>query len=324
MSGFLQALGQKLAERWLTLLVLPGTLFLATAITAQTLGQVHALDYHRLIEQITRWAHTPATTAVGGQVVILGSVLAAAAATGLAAQGLATLVQRAVLAVGWHTWPRPLRAGAHALVVRRRTRWTAAAHRYRQQLDADGRALARTGRRADLAPRRAAHHAMVRIATEEPDRPTWSGDRIHAVTIRLERDHHLDLPALWPYLWLTVPETTRTEITTAEQALARATALGGWALLYALLTAWWWPAALLATALGLTARYRIRCATDTYALLLEAAVRLHTTGVATRLGIDHTGHADSALGDALTHQLRAQTPSPPTDGGTPPHNKQTD
>ncbi|RSM44905.1 hypothetical protein DMA12_15315 [Amycolatopsis balhimycina DSM 5908] len=319
MGGFLQTLGQKLAERWLTLLVLPGALFVATAITAQTLGQAHALDHHRLIEQVARWVHTPAAAGIGGQVVILGSILASAAAAGLAAQGLATLVQRAVLAVGWNTWPRQLRRGARALVVRRRSRWTAAARRYQQQLDADARALARTGGRADLAPRRAAYHAMLRIATEEPDRPTWSGDRIHAVTVRLERDHHLDLPALWPYLWLTVPETTRAEITTAEQALARAAALGGWALMYTLLTAWWWPAALLAAAIGLTARYRIRCAADTYAQLLEAAARLHATGLATQLGIDHTGHADPALGDALTHQLRAQNPalSPPSSGGAP-------
>jgi hypothetical protein len=96
----------------------------------------------------------------------------------------------------------------------------AASHRYRQQLDADARALARDGRRTDPAPRRAAHHAMQRVAAEEPDRPTWNGHRIQA-------RHRLDLPVLWPHLWLSLPETTRTEITTAEQALTRATTLGG-------------------------------------------------------------------------------------------------
>ncbi|MBT2545274.1 hypothetical protein J7E99_32390 [Streptomyces sp. ISL-44] len=62
--------------------------------------------------------------------------------------------------------------------------------------------------------------------------------------------------------------------------------------------------------LALTARYRLRSATDAYAQLLEAAARLHAT--------DHTGPLDSALGDALTHQLNTCTPSPPTSGGTPP------
>ncbi len=50
---------------------------------------------------------------------------------------------------------------------------------------------------------------MLRIATEAPDRPTWSGDRIHAVTVCLERDLHLDLPLVWPHLWLTLRENCR-------------------------------------------------------------------------------------------------------------------
>lgn len=242
---------------------------------------------------------------------MLGAVLAAAAAAGLVAQGLGALVQRIALAADWRTWPGPLRQWGRARVARRHARWTAAAHRYHEQLDADAHHLALHGRRADPAPRRAAHQAMLSVAVAEPDRPTWSGDRIHAVTVRLERDHHIDLPLLWPHLWLILPETTRTEITTAEQALTRATTLGGWSLLYTPLVAWWWPAAPLAAALALTAGYRIRGATDTYAQLLEAAARLHTTDLATQLGIAHTGPADPTLGDALTHQLRTRTPGPP-------------
>lgn len=59
MGGFLGALGQKLAERWLTLLALPGALFLATAATARILGQAHALDGQRLTDWITRAARGP-------------------------------------------------------------------------------------------------------------------------------------------------------------------------------------------------------------------------------------------------------------------------
>jgi hypothetical protein len=308
-GGFLSALGQKLAERWLTLLVLPGALFLATATVAHTLGQAQALDYHRLAYRITSWAQAPAATTVGGQVMLLGAVLVASAAAGLAAQGMGTLVLRTALAPGWNTWPRPLRQWARSRVAQRRARWTTAASRYRQQLDADARSLAVDGRRADPAPRRAAHQAMQRIAAEEPDRPTWSGDRIHTVAVRLGRDHHLDLPVLWPHLWLILPETTRAEITAAEQALTRATTLGGWALLYVPLTAWWWPAAPLATALMLTARFRIRNTTDTYAQLMEAAARLHAADLAAQLGIDHSGPADPALGDALMHQIHTRSPS---------------
>ncbi|UUU44137.1 hypothetical protein [Streptomyces sp. NBC_00162] len=90
--------------------------------------------------------------------------------------------------------------------------------------------------------------------------------------------------------------------------------VGGWALLYAPLSAWWWPAAPLVAVLALTARYRLRSATGAYARLLEAAARLHATDLAIQLGIDQTGPLDSALGDALTHQLNTCTPSPPTSG----------
>ncbi|MEU1409488.1 hypothetical protein ABZ471_45975 [Streptomyces sp. NPDC005728] len=315
MNGFLSALGQKLAERWLSLLVLPGALFLTTATTARVLGQAHALDLGCLTDRITHWARSPVATTVGGQVVLIGAVLSAAAAAGLAAQGLGTLIQRTALAADWHAWPPPLQRWAGAVVRRRRTRWTAAVHRYQQQLSTDARSLARTGSRPDPVPRRAAHLARQRIAAEEPARPTWSGDRIHAAAVRLERDHHLDVAVLWPSLWLTLPETPRAEITAAEQALNRAAALGGWALLYAPLTAWWWPAGPLAASLALTSRYRFRSAVDAYAQLLEAAVRLHATDVAAQLGMDHSGPPDPVLGDALNHCLGFRAPSPPASGG---------
>ncbi|MBO0914951.1 hypothetical protein [Streptomyces laculatispora] len=289
------------------MLVLPGALFLAIVTAAITLGQAHALDARRLTSQITHWAQTSAATTFGGQAVLLSAVIAAAAISGLAAQSLGTLLQRTILAANWHVWPRPLRQWADMRVARRLTRWTTAARCYQQQLDADARALALDGRRANPAPRRVAHSAMHHIAAEEPARPTWSGDRIHAVTVRLNRDHHLELALLWPHLWLTLPENTRTEIASAEQALTRATTLGGWALLYAPLTAWWWPAAPLAAVLALTVRYRVRSATDTYAQLLEAAARLHATDLAAQLGIDHDGPLSPILGDALTRQLRTRT-----------------
>ncbi|MET7648179.1 hypothetical protein ABZS83_32060 [Streptomyces sp. NPDC005426] len=317
MDGFLSALGQRLAERWLTLLVLPGALFLAVATAARTLGQAHALDRDLLTDRITHWAQTPTASSLGGQVILLGAVLAGAAGAGLTAQGLGALLQRTALAADWYSWPNPARKCADTLVARRRARWTAAADRYLRQLDADAHRLALHGRRADPAPRRAAHHAMRRISAEMPYRPTWSGDRLHAVALRLEHDHHLDLPVVWPHLWLTLPETTRAEITTAEQALARAATMAGWALLYASLTMWWWPAAPLCAALALTARFRLRAAADTYAQLLSAAARLHATDLAIQLGIEHTGPLDRGLGDAITEQLRTSSPHPRPPGGGP-------
>ncbi|MFE1989166.1 hypothetical protein [Streptomyces mirabilis] len=310
MGAFLSELGKRLAERWLSLLVLPGALYLAVAAAAYALGQSHPFDLARLTRRITEWAAHPAAGSVGGQVVLLAAALVAASAVGLAAQGLGSLAERACLAADWSAWPVPLRQLAARRTARRRERWTDAARVWHRQRELDAGARARR-RPADPAARHAAERAMTRIAPEEPARPSWSGDRLNAVAVRLERDHQLELATLWPHLWLALPEETRTQITAARQGLTRATTLSAWALLYLPLAAWWWPAALVATVLALTARARTRAATDTYALLLEAATRLHTRDLAARLGLDATGPLGPEVGDTLTRHLTPTPPPPP-------------
>ncbi|WP_351233330.1 hypothetical protein [Streptomyces sp. NPDC002133] len=309
MGGLLSELGKKLAERWLTLLVLPGVLYLAVAVAAHTLGQAHALDVGRLTDHITAWAGAPAAKTIGGQVVLLAAVLAGAAAVGLAAQAIGSLTEQIVLAANWRTWPRPVRTLTARRVDRRATRWAdahAAYHHHRESA-----AVARTrGERADPAPRHEARRTRDRIAVEPSDRPTWSGDRIHAVALRLDRDLLLDFAVVWPHLWLHLPETVRTEITAARTAVTRATTLGGWTLLYAPLTLLWWPAAPLTGVLALISRHRIRTAVDIYAQLLEAVTRLHAVDLARHLGIDHTGPLTPGVGTTLTALLRTQPPPP--------------
>lgn len=308
-NGFLSELGKKLAERWLTLLLLPGALYLAIAATAHALGHTHPADLPRLTEQITRWANEPAVESVGGQVVLLAAVLAGAAAAGCTAQGLATLVERAILAPDWQDWPRPLRHLVDRWVTRRRKRWEDHArtwHRHRTEA-ADARAL---GQRANPTERRAAYRAMTHIAPEHPQRPTWCGDRLNAVAVRLARDHRLDLATCWPHLWLNLPEPTRAEITTARQSLDRATSITAWALLYLPLACWWWPAALLSLILTAAGWRRARTATETYALLLEAATLLHSRDLADHLGLD-TAMPRDELGDNLTRLLEGTPPPHP-------------
>ncbi|MFJ8929937.1 hypothetical protein ACIRLA_25475 [Streptomyces sp. NPDC102364] len=310
MGGLLGELGKKLAERWLSLLVLPGAVYLAMAVSARTLGHAHPFDLARLTAQVTAWAKAPAAATVGGQVVLLAAVLAGAAAVGLAAQGLGSLVERLTLAAGWRAWPPPFRRLADWRVTRRQEAWRTQHHSYHQQLELADVAR-RSGIRLDPAERHAAYRAWTRIAAELPERPTWSGDRLHAASVRLERDCHLDLATVWPHLWLQLPETVRAEITTARQALTRATTLGGWALLYEPLAIWWWPASPLATVLAITAWQRTRNATETHALLLEAATRLHAGDLARHLGLEHTGPLTRPIGDALTSLLHTQPPLSP-------------
>lgn len=318
MDGFLGELGKKLAERWLSLLILPGALYLAVAATARVLGHTHARDLHWLITHITAWAKTSPATALGGQIVVAAAVLAGAAAIGLAAQTLGSGIERLALAAGWRSWPRPLRALAQRRRNDRRESWNTAHANYHRLCDQALQTLQRTGTHADPTDRHTAYRTRTRIAAEEPDRPTWSGDRINALTIRLRRDLTMDLPTIWPHLWLHLPEATRTQITTARQALTNATTLTGWAILYAPLAIWWWPALPTAATLATIAWHRTRTTTDTYARLIEAATRLHIHDLATQLGIDPTGKTLPALGATLTHHLHTQLPPPTTPTPTGP------
>ncbi|MEV2223853.1 hypothetical protein AB0E01_28790 [Nocardia vinacea] len=300
-------LAKKLAEKWLSLLVLPGAFYLAVAGAALTLGHSHALDVGLLVHKITSYAKNPAVTATGGQVVLLVATLAGAAAVGLGAQAVGTLVEHVALAVEWDTWPGPVRYPARWSVSRRRRRWDTADtvynREFRMALAPDPAA------RPNSELRHRAARTRTRIAVERPERPTWSGDRIHAVALRLDRDHHLDLATVWPAVWLTLPDSTRDQLTTARTALARATTLVAWSVLYLALSVWWWPAALVGVVAAATARHRIRTATDTYATLLETATRLCAVSLATQLGIDHTGPLTPQLGHALTRHLGSRRPS---------------
>jgi hypothetical protein len=275
-------MGKELAQRWLSLLALPGVLFLGVAVAARVLGHRHPFSVTGLADTLTGWAARPAVATVGGQVVLFSAVVIGSAAAGLAAQALGSLCERLVLAADWPGWVWPLRQLAARYTDVRHRRWAAAvavrdAERPRQ---AERRALRMPARSTALDSARA---VLARFGEEEPERPTWSGDRINAVAARLDRDLQVDLAEVWPCIWLILAEDVRGQVTTARQALTRAAALSGWALLYLSLTVWWWPAALLSLGLALASRSRIRSSAEDYACLLEAAVRLHACDLATRL-----------------------------------------
>ncbi|MFE1596580.1 hypothetical protein [Nocardia sp. NPDC058705] len=305
MGGLWSELAKKLAEKWFSLLVLPGALYLAVTGVALILGHTHALDAGRLTREITAYAKNPTATSTGGQVVLLVAALVGAGAIGLVAQGVGTFIERGVLASQWQRWPLPLRYVARRAVSRRRRQWDAADAAYvgefRQALAPD------PADRPDPGRRHRAAGARSRVAVERPDRPTWSGDRMHAVATRLDRDHHLDLATVWPCLWLTIPDADRAQISDARSALSRATTLAAWSILYLALTPWWWPAAAMAVVLAVSARHRMRSATDTYATLIEATTRLFAVALAERLGLDHTGPLTTRLGRTLTDHLDSRS-----------------
>jgi hypothetical protein len=308
MGSILDELGKKLADRWFQLLILPGALYLVVGIGACTLGQSRPFDIHWLTTQVIAWAKTPAATTVGGQVVLLAAALAGAAAAGLAAQALGTLIEMLTLAAGWRTWKPPLRQLAARRVDDRLRRWDTQhaiySRLYWLAVDDDRESAKRTERHA-------AYGARTRVAPERPERPTWSGDRVNAVNVRLKRDLHLNLPTIWAALWLTLPDPARTEITAARQALANATTMIAWAVLYLILAALWWPAALIAIVVAVAGWHRTRLSADAYASLLEAGTRLYARDLARHLGIDHAQPLDRQAGDSITATLHSEPPPAP-------------
>lgn len=315
MGGFLAELGKKLAERWLSLLVLPGLLYLGVLAAAYNLGHRHPFDVGRIIRQLDAWITLSSVTS--GLVLILVATLLAAAGAGVTAQALGSLTERVWLADRWQSWPPPLRRLAESRTKSRKQRWTTATTIYQRQLDTKSAQLAHHRAETADVDLNEARRAVTRIAQEQPARPTWIGDRIHAVITRVDRDYHLDLATVWPNLWLAMPETTRTEITAARESLARATTLAGWGLLYLVVGILWWPGLLIAVTIVGTAWRRARTATDVYALLVEAAGRLHTADLARSLGIDHSGPLNQQTGWALTCLLQGQSHLIPLTTGWP-------
>lgn len=317
MGGFLAELGKKLAERWLSLLVIPGLLYLGALAAAHTLGHLRPFDIGQITRQLDVWTTSHGVTSTSGLVLILIATLLAAAGAGVTAQALGSLTERVWLADRWQSWPPPLRHLAESRTKSRKQRWTTATTTYQRQLDAKSAQFAHHRTETADVDLGEARRAVTRIAQEQPARPTWIGDRVHAVITRVDRDYHLDLATIWPHLWLAMPETTRTEITAARESLARATTLAGWGLLYLVVGALWWPGLLIAVAIVGTAWRRARTAADVYALLVEAAGRLHTADLARSLGIDHSGPLNQRTGWALTCLLQGQSHLIPLTTGWP-------
>jgi len=283
MTGFLGEIGQKLADRWAALLVVPGLLYLAAVTAAAVLGQGHALSYPDLSRKVTTWAASPALKSAGGTALIIAAVLAGSVIAGLAAAAGGRFIE--IL------WTLP---GNRAPA-----RWLAAWRRDRSRTQ---KAIADTATTA--AQLRKAIARADRICLIEADCPTWIGDRLRACHVRIERTYGLDVNAAWPRLWLIVPDAVRTELGAARDAFSSAARLPPWAILYLALGIWWWPAIPIALIAGAAAIIRAHLATGNLADLIESAVDLHSRDLAAQLDENLTGPVTPPMGRILTTRMR--------------------
>ncbi|MFI1759766.1 hypothetical protein [Streptomyces sp. NPDC020571] len=300
-SGFLSALGGRIAERWLAALALPGLLFLSAVTTAMVLGHEHWSDLERLRTWLDTLAGSPASRSAGTVVLVAAGVLAGAAVAGAAAQSLGTGLE-----LLWCAEPHgPV---LRYLADRRSRRWRAADATFRAALVAGGRARIEgaddADRLADIAERRYADRD--RIGAVPPRHPFGMGDRLAAPGQRLWRAHRLDLAAAWPHLWLLASDGTRAELQAARLRLTASARLCAWGAGYLVLALWWWPAALAGVVAVASGVRRGRAAAEAFAELTEALADLHVRDVATALGIEHEGVDDRVLGERLTQLLRKE------------------
>jgi len=277
-SDFFGELAKQLAARWLSLLAIPGVLFFAAGWTGLRLGHAHALDLPRLADATNNVATQVARWPGAAQALALIGVVLASAIVGLAVQALVGLVRAICLG----QWPPGFRRLATALAGRRRRRW-ATLVRQREELQTRHPPHTRTPDQQQRIDRIAGR--INEIAMSEPGRPTWMGDRIHALSQVTVNRYGLDLNFCWSRLWLVLPETAHTEINIAQSGFAAALFTATWSIPYLILGTLWWPAVpigLVIVSVGWSrARVKIGILTD----LTEATLDVYGRSLAIALGV---------------------------------------
>lgn len=297
MNGFFTELGKKLAEQWLSLLVLPGAVFVAVCVAAVQLGHWHPFSvtvlFHRAEALVAHHIDT------GAILVWATAVLVAAAAAGLAAHCLGGLVEAVWLAQNWRAWPTPARQLAEHATTRRLDIWRVVTGRDAdQQVHSSRRCPACVATR--LLPAWMPRRRTRVIAAEAPDRPTAIGDRVNAVAVRLRRVYGLEIADVWTYLWFSTSDTIRAELVKSRDGIRSAATLVGWAFLYLTLGFWWWPSVLIAAGLVATGLRRGRLTADAYSRAVEALSVLDTPELARALGLPADGPLDRRTGTSVT------------------------
>lgn len=288
MNGLLDELGKKIADQWLTTLLLPGLLWVCAAALAWQLRWTHALDVNAAEPLLRRLG---SGHPVGQSVAVAVGVLIAAAGAGVTAAGMAAVIRGIGPAAARSAPARHLRAI-------RRERWERA-RRSAEQLEKDALRTATAG--PEVAAARARQYA---VSLEAPEHATWVGDRLRATAIRVHRAYGLDVNRAWPRLWIVLPDPVRADVTTAQGSHANAELLAGWAVLYAAVGLAWGPALVIAAVVLTVSCVQARSATETLCQLVEAAIDLYGTKLAGELRIPCPGALTPEVGAEIDEILR--------------------
>lgn len=276
MIGILTEFGKRVSTRWVTAVLLPGSLVVAVGGVAVVLGHGSPFAVDLLAVEVDRLAGQ-FTQNPGRAIVAAGMVVAGAGLAGTLATGPGRLAQR------WFLRQRFLTG---KLITK--SRWSRRS-----------RALA-SARHAGIAP----------VAAYLPQRPTWLGDRIRLVETRVRAQYHVSARLLWPRLWLLLDEDTRRPISDAHARYADAVSLAGWGLLYLVPGMVWWPSALIGGMVLITAWNRLRATVAELAELVESVIDLRLRDLGEALGTPFGGTEISPVeGRAFDDRLGKAEPS---------------
>lgn len=275
LTKFWEVVGQKLAERWFTI-VGPPAVFWGVA-----LGLWLAEDDANL-ERLRRLFVGEPT---GLQVLRLSGLLAVVVLSALAVRALTLPVLR-LLEGYWPDWPG-VRTVRRWLLERRWVKLEAATAEWRQLAatrsdwgqarPAGATDTAAWAERAERASRYAQLDSARRLApTNFSDaRPTRLGNVLAAAETRPNAKYGLDVVLCWPAMWLVLPEDARKAVAEARVALDGAVVAMIWGALgfsLAVLNPLAAPAALVVLLVGYGA---VRRAAEGFGALLEATFDVH-------------------------------------------------
>lgn len=265
LAAFWEAVGDKLADRWAAISV-PALIF--------WLGGLAAWTYHR------GGLHTLGTQKwLAGQTTIIQAAVILTALLGVAASGI--LIARAatpalrLLEGYWPGWTSPLRRRLCDRLAERAAAEAPAWQRAQARLQEadptaeDLAAYARLERRRRRRPASAAYFM-----------PTPIGNILRAAERRPVDKYGLDTVAVWPHLWLLLPEATRAELRAARAAVDTAVVTAIWGILFCAFTPFTWlavPIGLAIAAIAVTRVTPVRA--QAFGELIEAAYDLHRTAI---------------------------------------------
>ena len=262
MDKFFEALGGKLAERWLTISV-PALVFWLGGLLAWASGTG---GWTALRRPLTWLGGLPA----GTQIVAVAVTLLGVAASGWIVSQLAAPLLR--LAQGYGPLWNPIRGPLSERFARKfcdiGTEFPPLAERLAQAPD---KATPQQRRRHTQLTRE-----MRRLPGPGRFMPTRLGNTLRAAESHPVDRYGLDVVTIWPHLWLLLPDLARTDLTTARAKLQSGTAACVWGVLFLGFApfAWWAVPAGLAAAFGSWFLW-LPGRAEAYADLVQATVDLY-------------------------------------------------